>query len=186
MKYRGIWPLMLFVVLVGIAVLLSNSSLGQNKVVQPPSTKSQTPILKVTAKVLRVVDGDTIEVELNNKKETVRLIGIDAPESVDPEKTTQCFGKEASVKAKEILDGKIITLESDPTQENRDKYGRLLRYVFLDSLNFNKFMISEGYAYEYTHLNNSYKYMDEFKNVQKQAREKKKGFWADDTCNSTN
>lgn len=152
---------------------------------------SPTPIQKViqdetvvannqeTAKVLRVIDGDTIEVSLNKKKESVRLIGIDAPETNDPRKTVECFGREASNKAKEVLTGKTITLESDSTQENSDKYGRLLRYVFLNDLNFNKFMISEGYAHEYTYQSNPYKYQLEFMTAEKSARENKKGLWSD-------
>lgn len=131
------------------------------------------------AEVLRVIDGDTIEVSLNNKKESVRLIGIDAPETVDPRITVESFGKEASDKAKEILDGKTISLESDPTQGNRDKYGRLLRYIFINNLNFNKFMISEGYVHEYTYQSNPYKYQLEFIAAEKQARENKIGLWAD-------
>ena len=119
---------------------------------------------------------------LSNKKDTVRLIGIDAPEIVDPRKNVECFGKEASDKAKEILDGKTIKLESDPTQGDRDKYGRLLRYVFLDGINFNKLMISEGYVHEYTYENNPYEYMEEFKNAERKAREENKGLWNKSTC----
>ena len=129
-----------------------------------------------TAKVLRVIDGDTIEIRLGNNLESVRMIGIDAPETVDPRKTIECFGKEASRKASVLLDGKEITLESDPTQGNRDKYGRLLRYIFLDDLNFNKLMIREGFAHEYTY-NFPYKHQEEFRNAEKDARENQKGLW---------
>jgi len=134
------------------------------------------------ARVLRVIDGDTIEVALNNKKEIVRLIGIDAPEVVDPRKTVECFGRKAGEKAKEMLIGKTVTLESDSTQGDRDKYGRLLRYVFLDDLNFNKFTISEGYAHEYTYQSNPYKYMKEFKKAGEEAWEEKKGLWDKNAC----
>ena len=134
--------------------------------------------------VIRVIDGDTIKVLINNKEETIRLIGIDAPETVDPRKTVECFGKKASDKAKEILTAKPITLESDPTQGDRDKYNRLLRYVFLNDLNFNKFMISSGYAHEYTYQNNPYRYQAEFKNAQRTAREENKGLWNGSICNS--
>lgn len=182
MKYGKVWLHVFFAILVGFFVFLNNSSLKQNKIIQSSSTDNKIITTKETAQVLRVIDGDTIEVGLNNKKETVRLIGIDAPETVDPRKPVQCFGIEASNKAKEVLTGKTITLEYDSTQGDRDKYERLLRYVFLNDLNFNKLMISEGYAHEYTYQNNHYKYMDEFKNAQKQAREGKKGLWADNIC----
>ena len=135
-------------------------------------------------KVVRVVDGDTVAVEINGNKETIRLIGIDTPETVDPRKPVECFGIEASNKAKEILTGKSVKLEADSIVGERDKYGRLLRYIFLeDGTNFNKTMISEGYAYEYTY-NSPYKYQDKFKQAEKEAREAERGLWADGVCES--
>ncbi|MBP9758982.1 S-layer homology domain-containing protein [Candidatus Dojkabacteria bacterium] len=132
--------------------------------------------------VTKVVDGDTIEVNINGTTEKIRLIGIDTPETVDPRKPVQCFGIEASNKAKELLSGKSIGLEADQSQGERDKYDRLLRYVFLQNgTNFNKYMISEGYAFEYTY-NTAYKYQAEFKEAQKQATSAKKGLWADNAC----
>ncbi len=132
--------------------------------------------------VSRVVDGDTLTVEMNGKQEVLRLIGINTPETVDPRKPVECFGKEASTEAKEILTGKKVHLESDSSQGERDKYNRLLRYVFLeDGTNFNKLMIEAGYAYEYTY-NTPYKYQKEFKEAQKKAEGNKRGLWADGTC----
>ena len=72
--------------------------------------------------VVKVVDGDTIDVQIGEKIERVRMIGVDTPETVDPRKTAQCFGKEASNKTKEMLGGKNVRLESDSTQDDRDKY----------------------------------------------------------------
>lgn len=133
-----------------------------------------------TFSVTRVVDGDTIDVIIEGKTERLRLIGIDTPETVDPRKPVQCFGKEASKKAKQLLSNKTVKLESDPTQGERDKYGRLLRYVVLpDGQSFNKLMISEGYAYEYTY-STPYKYQTEYKQAQKDARIAKRGLW--DSC----
>jgi micrococcal nuclease len=134
-------------------------------------------------KVQRVIDGDTISVSINGKNETLRLIGMDTPETVDPRKPVQCFGREASAKAKEILTGKMVRLEDDRTQSNRDKYQRLLRYVFLeDGTFFNKLMIEEGYAHEYTYQSNPYKYQAEFMEAEKQARENNRGLWSPDSC----
>lgn len=143
-----------------------------------------SPINKDTKlfKVIEVVDGDTIKVLMDNKEETVRLIGIDTPEVLDPRIPVQCFGIEASNKAKELLTGKNVMLESDATQGEKDKYGRLLRYVFLDKENFNKIMISEGFAHEYTYQNNPYKYQLEFIRAEKEARENKRGLW--NSCSS--
>lgn len=127
--------------------------------------------------VVRVVDGDTIDVSIDDQIERLRLIGINTPETVDPRKSVECFGKEASEKAKSILVGKKVTIESDPSQGERDKYDRLLRYVFLeDGTNFNLLMIREGYAYEYTY-NLPYKYQTEFKQAQKEAEKNKMGLW---------
>ncbi|KKQ29079.1 MAG: hypothetical protein A3H17_00045 [Candidatus Levybacteria bacterium RIFCSPLOWO2_12_FULL_37_14] len=181
MKNRKILTHIVFVVLAGVFVLLNNSGLNsglkQNKIILPSPTNKQIFSSKETVRVIRVVDGDTIEVNLNGKKETVRLIGIDSPEVLDERKPAQCFGKEASSKAKEILTGKTIILESDSTQGNRDEYGRLLRYVFLNDLNLNKFIISEGYAREYTFKDNPYRYQSDFIQAEKKARKNKMGLW---------
>ncbi len=133
--------------------------------------------------VLRVIDGDTIEAEQGDSIITTRLIGIDSPEVVDPRKTVQCFGIEASEKAKELLNGKKVRLEKDLSQDDRDKYGRALRYVFLqDGTFFNKLMIREGYAREYTYKSNPYIYQTEFLEAQREAREQKRGLWEDGVC----
>lgn len=133
--------------------------------------------------VVKVIDGDTVRVLIDGHEETLRLIGINTPETVDPRRPVQCFGKEASEKAKEILSGSHILLEGDPTQGERDKYGRLLRYVLLpDGTNFNRKMIEEGYAYEYTY-DVPYRYQTEFKEAERNAREGRRGLWSKETCN---
>jgi len=153
-------------------------STTETKVVQVPQINK--PQLY---KVIRVIDGDTVNVEIDGKEESVRLIGIDSPETKDPRKPVQCFGNEASTKLSGILNGKQVELISDETQDDKDKYGRLLRYIFVeDGTNINKFMVEEGYAFEYTY-NVPYKYMDEFKQVELVAREKQLGLWAEDNCN---
>lgn len=148
------------------------------------ATEEQKPADNQPVEVVKVVDGDTLDVRINGKTERLRLIGIDTPETVDPRKAVQCFGVEASNKAKELLEGKMVTLEADPEQGERDKYKRLLRYIFLpDGQSFNKLMISEGYAYEYTY-ETPYKYQAEYKQAQKDAEANKKGLWADKVCDS--
>lgn len=133
-------------------------------------------------RVLKVVDGDTLAIDMEGKSETLRLIGINTPETVDPRKPVECFGKEASNKAKKLLAGQNIKIEKDPTQSERDKYNRLLAYVYKeDGLFFNKYMIEEGYAYEYTYQV-PYAYQAEFKAAQAQAEQSKKGLWADGMC----
>lgn len=132
--------------------------------------------------VLKVVDGDTIHIDIDGKKETVRLIGINTPETVDPRRPVQCFGKEASNKAKELLEGQKVRIETESSQGERDKYGRLLGYVFReDGLFFNSYMVEEGYAYEYTYRL-PYKYQAQFKAAQKEAQAQGKGLWASGVC----
>lgn len=85
------------------------------------------------AAVDRVIDGDTVDVDLNGKIERIRLIGMNTPESVDPRRPVECFGKEASNRAKALLSGKTVYLETDDSQGTRDQYGRALRYIWLDN-----------------------------------------------------
>lgn len=166
-------------VIAGLIYLLSNFLfLNKTEFESFDFLKPQNGLYEIT----RVVDGDTMIIRIDGKNETVRLIGINTPESVDPRREVECFGVEASNRAKEILTGKSFELESDDAVGQRDKYGRLLRYIFLeDGTNFNELMISEGYAYEYTY-DMPYKYQDEFKQAEKNAREAKKGLWADGVC----
>ena len=132
---------------------------------------------------MRVIDGDTIVVKIEGRDEAIRLIGIDTPETVDPRRPVECFGREASNRAKEMLIGKSVRLERDDMVDDKDQYGRSLRYVFLaNEINFNKIMIEEGYAYEYTYENTLYKYQNEFKQAEEYARENKRGLWADGVC----
>lgn len=131
--------------------------------------------------VIKVVDGDTIAVTMNGKSETIRLIGIDTPETVDPRTTVQCFGKEATAKLKSII-GKRVAIERDEREGERDKYDRLLAYIHTaDGLFINKYLIEQGFAYEYTY-DDPYKYQKEFKAAQAAAKAAKRGLWAPNAC----
>ena len=144
---------------------------------------AHTEVSTTTAyEVERVIDGDTVVVLIGAAPVTIRLIGIDTPETVDPRKPVQCFGAEASQRAKSILESRRVFLETDPSQGDRDTYGRLLAYVFLsDGSNFNQKMIAEGYAHEYTY-DLPYKYQNEFRKAERQARQKELGLWAPGVC----
>ena len=136
-----------------------------------------------TYQVLRVTDGDTIHINYNGKNEKVRLIGLDTPETKDPRKPIQCFGREATAKMTELAENKNIRLEFDKTQGERDKYGRLLAFVYSEnSKNLAYEMIRQGYGNEYTYNSNPYKYQNEFKEAARKAREENKGLWAENTC----
>ncbi len=146
-----------------------------------PDTKTETensPIYRV----VEVVDGDTIKVMIAGEIKTIRLIGVDSPETDHPEKPLECFGKEASLALKELLTGASVYLKSDETQNDLDKYSRLLRYVYRDDDVFvNKWLIENGYAHEFTYKI-PYIYQNEFKLAEKNAEKNKIGLWADDAC----
>ena len=129
------------------------------------------------------MDGDTIHISYNGKDEKVRFIGLDTPETKDPRKPIQCFGREATAKMTEFAENKNIRLEFDKTQGERDKYGRLLAFVYSeDNKNLAYEMIRQGYGNEYTYNSNPYKYQSEFKEAARKAREENKGLWAENTC----
>jgi micrococcal nuclease len=98
------------------------------------------------AVVERVIDGDTIVVAAGGREERVRLLGIDTPETVDPDEPVGCFGPQSSAYAHRLLEGRRVRLEYD--QEERDRYGRLLAYVYLDGgrVFANARLVAGGYA----------------------------------------
>jgi endonuclease YncB( thermonuclease family) len=123
--------------------------------------------------ITHVSDGDTFSVRIAGKTEAVRMIGIDTPETKDPRKPVQCFGKAASNKAKELLQGKTVRLEADPASDDRDKYHRLLRYAYLsDGTFYNQAMVQQGYAFAYTIFPNSK--LDQFRAWEREARQNKR------------
>ncbi len=139
----------------------------------------------IKATVTRVVDGDTIRVDINGKEEAVRLIGVDTPETVKPNHPVEPYGKEASEFTKKKLTGKTVYLETD--LEERDRYQRLLAYVWLEKPNginnqeirekmFNAILLREGYGQLLT-VPPNVKYSDYFTEYQKEARENNRGLW---------
>lgn len=121
-------------------------------------------------------DGDTITVTMNGKEERVRFIGVDTPETKDPRKPVQCFGKAASEFTKNLIGNNPVRLEADPENTNRDRYNRLLRYIYLpDGTLVNAKIIEEGYGFAYTSFPFSKK--EEFKALERIAREQNRGLW---------
>jgi len=121
-----------------------------------------------------VIDGDTIVLDGN---ERVRLIGVDTPETKDPRKPVQYFGREACEFTKRLVEGLKVRLDYDLNK--KDKYGRTLAYVYLEDGTFlNAEIIKKGYGFAYRHF--LFKYYDEFKRYEREAREKGIGLWADD------
>lgn len=127
-------------------------------------------------KVVDAIDGDTIVVLLDGKEETVRLVGVDTPETKDPRRGVQCFGQAASAYTRQLIAGRAVRLESDPDQGNRDKYDRLLRYVYFeDGTTLNERLVYEGYAFAYE----SYptRQLEYLKRLEADAREHRRGLW---------
>lgn len=144
---------------------------------------SQAPEISGNAELIRVVDGDTVVVRLDGEDEKVRIIGINTPESVKPNSPVECFGKEASAHITELFDTPgELRIETDPTQDTRDRNGRLLAHIFIDNLNIAQQMIADGYGYEYTYRV-PYIYQYEYRNAEKEARNNNRGLWSPDTCN---
>lgn len=147
---------------------------------QAPSLPEETLDRAV---VKHVVDGDTIDVSLNGRTRRIRLIGVDTPETTHPSRPVECFGREASRFLTELVNGQTVLLESDPSQGDRDRYNRLLRFVWLpDGRLINYEIIAQGYGFEYT-FRTPYKYQEQFKAAQRAARETQAGLWAPDACN---
>lgn len=146
------------------------SAASKQKPQQPPSATKQ-PENKTYHLCLRVIDGDTIVIEGNEK---VRLIGVDTPETVHPKKPVQYFGKEASAFTKKMVEGKQVRLEYD--WQRKDKYGRTLAYVYLEDGTFlNLEIIKQGYGFAY--IKYPFKFLEEFRQAEKEARENKRGLW---------
>jgi micrococcal nuclease len=161
-----------------VPVLPTPSPADEQSSITQPDVKQEPNPARDLFQVTEVVDGDTIKVSTIG---TLRLIGMDTPETRDPRKPVQCFGREASNKAKELLGGKKVYLEYDPA--NRiDKYGRTLAYVYReDGLFYNVEMIKQGFAHSYVQF--PHPRLDEFNTYQREARENNLGFWAANTCN---
>ncbi len=152
---------------------------------KPAPKIDYTAITTTSADVTRVIDGDTIEVKLiDGAIEKVRFIGIDTPETVDPRKPVECFGKEATEKLKSMIDKKEVILKRDTINDNKDIYNRLLRYIYLDDRDINAEMIKQGYAYAYLKYSFDDDKMSSYKDYERQAREKELGLWAPGVCDN--
>ncbi len=121
--------------------------------------------------VKRVIDGDTIELSDGRK---VRYIGVDTPETVDPRKPVQCFGREASAKNHELVENKEVELEKDISET--DRYGRLLRYVYAGDVMVNEELVKEGFAQSST-FPPDVKYQERFNDAQLLASKENRGLW---------
>jgi endonuclease YncB( thermonuclease family) len=130
----------------------------------------------VAAKVQRVVDGDTFVATVKGRRERIRVIGVDTPESVDPNRPDEPYGEEASNFAKHYLNGATVRLAGDA--EPRDRYGRMLAYVWLrDGTFWNALLAAEGYAQQLT-IPPNVTYAPLFRRLVAEARSNDRGLWA--------
>lgn len=130
-----------------------------------------------TATVSRVIDGDTVQLSTGEK---VRLVAIDAPESVDPRKPVEHFGKEASAYLRKLLDGEKVELtydQNNAAKGHKDRYGRLLCYVrrARDGLEVNAEMVRSGHAHAYSKYPSER--AEEMRKLEREAQEAKRGLW---------
>lgn len=127
--------------------------------------------------VVEFSDGDTITVGMNGKKEKIRFIGVDTPETHDPRKAVQCFGEAASDFTEQLIGRQSVRLEADPLSNNRDRYDRLLRYVYLpDNRLVNAEIIRQGYGFAYTSF--PFTKSEDFRLYQQEARVNNRGLWS--------
>jgi micrococcal nuclease len=171
---------------IGVGVLGLVATVIAPNILREPAVAGASTEFKFTAselrefksvKLLRVIDGDTIEVREGGQKKTLRLIGIDTPELARAGKPADCFADEATQKLTGLSYGQELLIRNDPTQDNQDRYGRYLRYLATSDGKFlNYEMIAQGYAFEYTYQV-PYEYQQQFKQAQTSARENSRGLY---------
>lgn len=189
-------PLIVFVILSLVSAYSSQLEV-ESEPAQPISTPTSvvtsleltSPDVSPSAAVLadnrevvtisRIVDGDTIK---TTDGRTIRYIGIDTPETKDPNRPDGCYGQEASTKNQELVEGQQVELEKDVSET--DHYGRLLRYVYKDGIMINEVLVKEGYAVAISYPPDV-KYQDLFRHAETEAREQLRGLWSDVCSDST-
>jgi micrococcal nuclease len=161
-------------VLVILVVVLVTGSGGGGGGEKRDASSSAEPADGVTVPVTRVVDGDTIEVRLDDRTEDVRYIGVDTPETVKPGSPVECFGHEASDFNERLVDGRTVRLEFDA--EHRDVYGRLLAYVHAGDRFVNAELVRLGYATALTIVPND-RFAGMFARLEREAADAGRGLW---------
>jgi micrococcal nuclease len=173
----------LLVGLIVAAALAGCARPGTDRLVTTPAERAswpRPPAGTLAVKVERVVDGDTFEVAVAGRRESVRLIGVDTPETVAPGRPVEPYGPQASAFAKHWLAGRTVRLAGDA--EPRDRYGRLLAYAWLgDGTFWNALLLAEGYAETLTIAPND-AFTELFSRLATAARSAHRGRWADATA----
>lgn len=149
-----------------------------SEVVRPSTVAPTVPPAnpeRVLANVVRVIDGDTIQVEIAGQPFTVRYIGIDTPETKHPTKGVQPWGPEASERNRQLVESKTVSLERDVS--DTDRFGRLLRYVYVDDAMVNEVLVREGYARVST-FPPDIRYVARFITLEREAIVAGRGLWS--------
>ncbi len=156
--------------------LLGNAKSIESNTKSPETIPSPTVSPVNEVKIKKIIDGDTIEMEDGRK---LRYIGIDTPETVDPRRPDGCFGKEASEVNKQLVEGKEVRLEKDVSET--DVFGRILRYVWVGDVFVNDYLVRQGFA-KAVSFPPDIKFQEQFRQAEAEARENKRGLWADGVC----
>ena len=166
----------LFIFLIGLSLACNSESAPIPEVDFPQDLKTEKNRSDlVQYEVIRVIDGDTVELK---NGERLRYNDIDTPETVHPSKPIECFGPEASAKNEELVQGEIILVELG--NPKKDKYGRLLGYVYVDDLFVNAELVKGGYA-EVNSYGNPGSKIGELINIENNAKLKSMGLWGNCT-----
>lgn len=152
-----------------VSLFLSETNDNSRTLIQGVTTESTTEPDEYI--VSEVIDGDTIRVSTGD---TIRYIGIDTPETKHPQVGIECFGPEAGRFNEQLVLGKAVRLERDVS--DTDRYGRLLRYVWLDGKMVNQLLVSEGYAEARAYPPDT-KYQERFEQAETEAKENGLGIW---------
>ncbi len=175
-RKRHGWVAALLVVL-GWAVFYAEQAGLVNKAGQTVQ-KNQPGLYSIN----HFTDGDTIAVNMNGKVEKVRFVGVDTPETHKPNTPVQCYGPAAAAYTKNLIGKNSVRLESDPLSTDRDRYNRLLRYIYLpDGTLVNQKLIQNGYAFYYPYF--PFSKSDQFAADQDAAMAAHKGLWGN--CHPT-
>lgn len=165
-KYRFLVSILITIFLLGVYYFQQNPSAN-------PANKYDPGLYQVT----QFVDGDTIAVNMNGHSEKVRMIGVDTPETHKPNTPVQCFGPDASAYTKRRIGLDKVKLVADPLTTDRDRYNRLLRYVYLvDGTNLDQAIIRDGYGFYYPYF--AFSQSREFDKAQSSAKAENKGLWS--------
>ena len=153
----------------------------------PPPPATAPKVLRAQARVTSVTDGDTLKVRFaGGLRATVRLIGIDSPETKRPGTPVQCGGRDATARMKKLAlrngKGRTVHIKTDPTQDVADRYGRLLAYVSASGNDFGQIMVGSGWATTYVYGGVKFQRVAGYRRAQRAAKAARRGVYR--TCAS--